>query len=269
MRNYTKDNQLRVSSQFQIVAATLLLCLASQAVFAQTASFRIGENADVVKAAIDLERNDITQEEFDTIMMQATCQNPYARLQDRNRPFLAVINTSNNADDITSVEINMEEAGFEFGTGDMAGDGFDGFLSMLSSASDAGVQLTSSSYGADNSELVLNFAGLSPGQAAIFRVDIDEPGGVFMFPDYREAFQGANAGFGRDGDLALLTANFDSGASSNALFPSVGRLQTAGLVEGYHSQTMTPPAQSMVPEPTSVCLIMAGFSCLGLLRRRS
>lgn len=267
MRKDTRDLRLQLSFFAQVCVVALLVCATSQNTWAQSATFRIGENASVVRAAIDFENGDITQAEFDQVMMETTCQNPYARLQDRNRPFLAVINTSNNADEITSVTLNMEEAGFEFGDGDMAGDGFDGLLSMLSTASDDGVQLTSAVYGADNSELQLNFTGLTPNVAAIFRVDIDEPGGVMMFPDYRDAFQGANEGFGRNGDVALLSATFASGTTVDAFFPQEGQISMAGHVEGYHSQTMTPPATS-IPEPTAACLLLTGTCGLATLRRR-
>ncbi|MEM8946710.1 MAG: PEP-CTERM sorting domain-containing protein [Planctomycetota bacterium] len=262
-----RDRRVVRAARFKSLAFGLFAISFAAVSQAQTASFRIGENAEVVRAAIDLENNAITQPEFDQILMVATCQNPYARVQDRNRPFLAVINTSDN-ESITSVSINLEEAGFVFGDGDLAGDGFDGFLSMLAPNSDDGVSLDSASYGGDNTELQLNFSGLTPGQAAIFRVDIDEPGGVFLYPDYREAFQGANEGFGRNGDLANLSATFDNDVTVNAMFPQIGRLETAGQVEGYHSQTMTPPDTSMVPEPASVCLMLAGLCGLSATLRR-
>lgn len=260
------------TSRFLIGLCALAIASASQHASAQSSSrFRISENANVLKAALDLDRQLITQDQFDDILMHESCQNPSSRLQDRNRPYLSVWNTSASADTITSVVINMEEAGFEFGKGDVAGDGFGGLLAMLSTKSDAGVQLISSAFvGADSSELQLNFAGLSQGQAAIFRVDIDEPGGVFMFPDYREAIQGANAGDGRTGKLAILTTNYGIGATTRTMFPRVAELLNAGRPESYHDQSMTPPPVNMtIPEPSSLLLLCAGLTAIAARRWHS
>jgi len=248
--------------------ALAIACLSQQVNAQSSSEFRIGENANVLEAALNLDRMLISQGEFDSILMFETCQNPSSRLQDRNRPYLSIRNTSTVDDPITSVVVNMEEAGFEFGDGDILGDGFDGLLAMLSTKSDAGVSLTSASFGADNSELQLDFLGLTQGRAAIFRLDIDKPGGVFMFPDYREAFQGANEGNGRNGDLAILETNYGVGTTTSLMFPQVGELSLAGRPENYHDQSMTPPPTTVVPEPSSLLLICAGLSGIAAMQRR-
>jgi len=236
--------------------------------YASAQTFAIGESAAVLRAQLDFSQGQITQQALDQIIFVEACKNPSARLQDRNRPYLSVWNTSNTQGAITSILINMEEAGFEFGNGDVAGDGFAGFLSMLSGQSDNGVTLDSAVFGADTSELQLNFSGLGQGQAAIFRVDIDEPGGVFMFPDFRDAFQGANQGFGRNGDRAILTTAFANGPDTSVMFRQLGRLEGFGRPEGYQHQTMPMPEIATVPEPSSLLLLLAGFTGIAAMRRK-
>jgi len=272
MNNLLRSNRKPLtSSRFLVGLFALAVASVSQQANAQSsADYRIGENATVLEAALNLDRSLITQEEFDEILFVETCQNPSSRLQARNRPYLSIMNTSTSADPITSVIINMEEAGFEFGDGDVLGDGLDGLLAMLSSKSDAGVELTSASYGADNSEAQLDFTGLTQGRAVIFRVDIDEPSGAFMFPDYREAIQGANEGNGRNGNLAILTTNFSIAGTTETMFPQVGELSHAGRPESYHDQTMTPPptTTTRIPEPSSLLLVLLGLTGIGAVRRK-
>ena len=257
------------STTLHLFAIALTFVVTGGFANAQSASFQIGENARVLRASIELEEGIINQAEYQQILMQETCHNPSSRLQDRNRPYLSVENTSDNGEEITSVVINMEEVGFEFGTGDVTGDGFDGLLSMLSDESDDGVELTSAMYLGDNSEIQLDFTGLTEGLAAIFRVDIDEPAGMYMFPDYREAFQGANEGVGRTGALAKLSATFDTGATVNALFPQVGLVTNSGIPERYHAQSTTSMATSMVPEPSTLVLFLAAVAGTATMRRRA
>ncbi len=215
-----------------------------------------------------LQRGEIQQSDFDQLLMAESCKNPAERLQSRNRPWMMVWNTSANDDEITSVEIDLTEPGFEFGNGDYSGDGFEGFLSMLSGRSDDGVSLNSATYGSDSSVLELNFSGLAAGSAAIFQIDIDEPGGTMMFPDYREALLGADTGSG-PGSLALLTTNFSVADSTVQIFPRAGALSTSGITEGYHNQTMvTVTPAGMIPEPTSLLLLLSGLTGLTVVRRR-
>lgn len=270
MRNTNTTNRLSSKlPKLHLLSIALIVALTGEFAHAQSATFQIGENARVLRASLQLEAGEINQAEYQQILVQETCHNPSSRLQDRNRPYLSVQNTSENDEEITSVVINMEEVGFEFGDGDMAGDGFDGLLSMLSAQSDDGVELTSAMYLGDMSEIQLDFTGLTEGLAAIFRLDIDEPDGMYMFPDYREAFQGANEGVGRTGALAKLSATFDTGASVNALFPRVGLVTNSGIPERYHSQSMTTTATSMVPEPTTLVLFVSALAGTAVMRRRA
>lgn len=245
-----------------------LAIVASSAQAQSSVKFSIAESSRLLEAALELERGEITQPDFDMVVMAESCMNPSMRLQYRNRPWIMVQNTSNPDDDIVTVTIDLTENGFEFGNGDMVGDGFNGLLSMLSSRSDSGVSLDSVGYGADNSELELNFSGLAMGRAAIFRVDLDEPGGSLMFPDYREVIMGADTGSG-PGSQAMFRTEFASGAKNTSMFarPS-GILSTSGLIEPYHGQTMSSVTPSTtIPEPSSLLLLLAGIAGMGATRR--
>ncbi len=256
------------SLKFWIGFFTLAIASVANLALAQSSvSFEIAETSRLLEASLMLQRTEISQAEFNQVVVAESCKNPSARLQDRNRPWMMVWNTSVTPDDVTSVTIDMTEPGFEFGDGDITGDGFDGLLSMLSTRSDAGVSLTSATYGADNSELVLNFTGLSEGVAAMFRFDIDEPGGLAMFPDFREAMLGADTGSG-PGQMATLTTNFSSGGSNVAMFGRADALSTSGITESYHGQAMTTVVPStVVPEPTSLILLLAGLTGIATMRR--
>lgn len=258
-------SRLVATSRFLIALFTI--ALASMNLSADAQVLGIGENAEVLRAQLDFDQGLITQAALDMAIMKQACNNPASRLMDRNRPYLSIFNNSATEGEITSVLINMEEAGFEFGDGDMAGDGFDGLLSMLSTESDDGVELTGAVLGNDSSELLVSFSGLSQGQAAIFRVDIDEPGAALLYPDYRDAMLGANEGNGRNGDLALFTIDFASGQSTNLVFEQMGLVPNAGLLEGYHTQTMPTPQTTEIPEPTTMCLLFAGLSGIAAMRR--
>ena len=258
---------LGIRSTFLSALAFIAASAASLAVAQSSVQFEIGESARLLEASLQLQRGEISQAEFNAIQLTETCKSPSARLQDRNRPWMLVWNTSTDPDEVSTVTIDLTEPGFEFGDGDMAGDGFDGFLSLLSNRSDAGAALDSATYGSDNSELVLNFSGLSQDVAAIFRVDLDEPGGMTMFPDFREAMMGADTGDG-PGNLATMTTDFTSGESTIASFGRAGPLSTSGVAEAYHGQTMSMVTPSTtIPEPTSLMLLLAGLTSFATLRR--
>ncbi len=264
---------MRISSQSairnlvysQALMATVILAATAQA--QSSVTYELGESARLLEASLKLERGEISQSQYNAIQMDETCKNPFSRLQDRNRPWISVFNTSQSADEITSVTIDLTEPGFVFGDGDSAGDGFDGLLSMLHYRSDDGVELDSATHGEDSSELVLNFSGLTAGMAAIFRLDLDQPGGMFDYPDFRVAMLGADVGNG-PGGLAMLTSEFSSGASNTSMFPrSDGMLDTA-MLEDYHAQSMSPIIpSSTVPEPTSLLLLLAGVASAASVRR--
>jgi len=254
---------------FVFAAMSVANSVDNLAVAQSSVNYEIGESARLLEASIDLQRGDITQSQFNAIQFAESCKSPSVRLQNRNRPWMSVWNTSGSADDIVTVTVDLTETGFEFGDGDMAGDGFDGLLSMLSSRSDAGVSLDSANYGSggtDTTELILNFAGLSQGFAAIFRIDLDEPGGMAMFPDYREAMLGADTGSG-PGQLATMTTDFSSGASNVIAFVQATPLSSSGIAQPYHGQSMSAIVPS-VPEPTTLVLLLAGLTGIAAIRRR-
>jgi len=250
------------------VLALVVMSFTSKAQAQSSVQFEVAESSRLLMASLDLQNGDISQVAYELIQTAETCKNPSTRLQSRNRPWVMVWNTSDDVDAITSVTIDMQRPGFEFGNGDAPGDGFDGFLSMLSSRSDDGVSLVSANYGDSASQLVLNFSGLTKGQAAIFRVDIDEPAGDMMFPDYDEALFGADVGNG-NGPVANFNTSFSSGITSVSTFPQAGLLMTSGVTEPYHAQTMSTVTQSIpgVPEPTSLVLALAGIVGVAAARR--
>lgn len=247
----------------------LALVSSTNFAFAQSSvQFEIGESSRVLEASLDLQRGDITQAQFNAIQMTETCKSPSARLQDRNRPWMLVWNTSAADDAIESVTVDLTQAGFELGDGDVTGDGFDGLLSMLSNRSDAGVSLSSAVYGGDNTEVVLSFSGLSKGVAAVFRIDIDQPGGISMFPDFREAMMGGDVGYGA-GTPAKMTTEFASDATVLSSFGLAGVLTGAGVSEAYHAQGMSPVVPSTtVPEPTSLVMLLTSLAAATWVRRK-
>jgi hypothetical protein len=249
------------------IALVASLSMSSVSFAASSVQFEIAEGSRLLEASLMLQKGEISHAEFHQVQHAETCKNPSQRLQDRNRPWMMVWNTSDTPDDITTVKIDLTEPGFEFGDGDIAGDGFGGLLSILSPRSDAGVALNSATYGDNNTELVLNFTGLSADMAAIFRFDIDEPGGALMFPDYREAMLGADTGDG-PGQLALMTTEFSSEATAVSQFAPAGPLSTSGITEAYRRQTMSSTTTSTtVPEPSTMVLLLAGFTGIAAMRR--
>ncbi len=259
---------VRTSKVMLGIFALALVSSASQVEAQSSVRYELGESSRVLRASLDLQRGNISQAEFNAIRMTETCKSPSSRLHDRNRPWIMVWNTSTSSEEIDTVSIDLKEPGFEFGDGDLPGDGFDGMLSLLSNRSDGGVSLTSKSYGSDNSELVLNFSGLSNDLAAIFRIDIDEPGGIAMFPDFRAALMGADTG-GGPGQRATLTTNYSSGASDISRFGQAGALSTSGVAEAYHAQSLSPIEPSTtVPEPTTLALMLAALAATAVLRRK-
>ena len=86
----------------------------------------IGESPRYLEAILKFQREEITASELYVIKYEESCKNPSIRLWDRNRPALLLQNTSNQDNFISSFVIDLVEAGFEFGSGDVANDGFNG-----------------------------------------------------------------------------------------------------------------------------------------------
>ncbi len=252
----------------------------------------IGESERLLEAQLRNQRGALSDAELHAIETEESCKNPSQRLIDRNRPAILLQNTSalTPTNEISQFVIDLEEIGFEFGTGDFNPDPFAGGLTILSNRSDAGVSI-SSSFGTvsdvdlttDRSKLVLDISGLTPGKALIFRFDLDpNPMTTTMFPDYRQVMLGANTGSG-PATPSLISATFASDydddermTTSTNPTPFVGEfngiLSTAGLLEGYHSQGSSQMfgqngGTEEIPEPSTAVLLFAGFAGLSLARR--
>ena len=251
----------------------------------------IAESERLLEAMLKEERGEITPVQLSAIQKAEACKNPSIRLIDRNRPALVLQNTSapSPENEISQFTIDLQQFGFEFGTGDFDPDPFAGMLTILSNHSDPGITLASS-YGTvsdtdlteDRSKLVLDIGGLTPGKALFFRFDLDpNPMTTVAFPDYRHVMLGADVGDGNGPAApAVISALFAAGEGldrmTTATIPTefdpgiVEILTTAGLIEGYHSQA---PSQrystsgNTIPEPSTVMLLLAGLAGLSRTRR--
>lgn len=261
------------------LAALLLLGVfanTSQAIVIGNYSFMIGESERYLEAILDFNRGEINQAQLDAIHHEESCKNPSIRLQQRNRPAILIQNVSAQENEISSFVIDMKQAGFEFGLGDAASQGFNGTPISVSDKSDPGVGVTGS-LDATNMKLTLNFTGLtstaSIQNAAIFRVDLDpSPMINYLYPDYREVLLGADAGNGPT-DPATVQATFSMVGMPDATTSAIDlngpdTVSSAGLLEVYHAQTPTDMFETdgEIPEPATACLL--GIVSLAMLCRR-
>lgn len=279
--------------------ALLLLCSTmapAQAGFVNGSyKINIGESARTLNAMLEEERGEITHEQFAAIKMEEMWKSPGIRLVDRNRPVIVLQNTSDPTlpNELTRFTIDIEQLGYEFGTGDFATDPFAGELTYVSKYSDPGVTL-SSSYGTvsevdltpDPTKLVLDISGLTAGKALMFRVDLDPvPIGSIAFPDYQYILLGGDIGDGNGpATPAMISALFTAGEGESLMSTATqpaplapGMQQTfptQGLLEAYHFQSSSSLYQQTggteVPEPTAALLLLAGLAGLlpGRLRSR-
>ncbi len=237
-------------------------------------NIRLGESPRFLQATLQNSQGLLSDSDLAEIMMEETCVNPVARYQNRNRFSIMVENTS-STNAITSFSLDMEALGYEFGDGDFAADGFLGSLVMEMGRSTPGVSV-SGAFGADSSELVINFSGLTPGNSAIFRVDLDPSAADttgLRFPDYRDAILGAN-----DHELALVDVRFADGNDYVDLPFNSGDFSDSvdsRVLEPYHAQALAGrlgggPDDAIllggnvggpgVPEPASLVLLMVGLA---------
>jgi hypothetical protein len=248
----------------------------------------IGESERTLAAMLEKESGSITPTEFLAIQSEEMHKNPSLRLIDRNRPAIVLQNTSDSTGgDLTRFDIDLQEAGHEFGNGDFNPDPFAGGLTLLSDRTDVGISMTSS-YGTvsdvdlteDRTKLVLDILGLTPGKAMFFRLDLDpNPVTHTLFPDYQHVMLGGDLGDGNGpADPSLISAVFVANGMTAAINPTEFNpeidhvLEMAGMIEGHRSQSKSAYYTSrgsteQVPEPSTVMLLLAGMAGFGSSRR--
>jgi len=239
----------------------------------------LGESPRLLEAQLRHSRGEISTTKLNQIHHEESCKNPSIRLHDRNRVALMVQNTSTSSNEISSFEIDLQEMGFEFGTGDIAADGFAGSLLLDTGRSDPGVSF-SAQFGSGNTDptkLVIDFNGLTDDLAAIFRIDLDPmPMVDAVYPDYRGIMMGADVGDGPTTPAAIQAVFAKDGMTTPSQSVLLqGEFQepitTSGQLEIYHQQAQTVVFEHMrqaIPEPTAAVLLSMGLAGIALRRGR-
>lgn len=288
------DNKNRSSSEILLKCFSLLLSLLCFALICDgdrviagpvsgSYAVSIGESTRLLEAELKYERGEIDALQLQAIEHEESCKNPSARLHDRNRVALMLQNTSEAVNTLSSFDIDLKQFGYEFGGGDLPSDGFNGSLVLQSNRTDPGVSVFAS-YGTtdntvDQTKLQVEFSGLLPGTAAIFRIDLDPvPFEGIMYPDYRGILLGGDMGLGPT-EPAMISATF-SNDGMQASTPSMpfapdvpGVITTSGILESYHAQASSQMygqtgTTEVIPEPSTAILMLAASAGLLSMRMR-
>jgi len=213
------------------------------------------------------------------VLLEESCTNPHLRVRARNMPGVQVTNADSSQGDLTSFTLQINELGFEFGTGDTASNGFTQYIRQ-SVYTDPGVNITGSSVSQNGRLLTVNFSGMAPGLSAIFRIDLDpvDPN-VFPFVDFRQVLQGfdenGQSGGGTPGET---TSTFTSGdmsttTSATSLTGNDDPLEFFNeQIRPYHADDPIIPSSGSgstdpIPEPSAIVLLTSGIFGLMALRR--
>lgn len=263
----------------------------------------VGESERLLAAQIELDRNLITQMQFNSIVFQESCMNPSTRLHLRNRFAISIQNAPTSQGDLTSVTIDLTslipatvDPAFVFGNGDIPTDGFNGnFLKNTiyfddgDGINDDGNPVTVTAIPFqdpnDRTQITFNFNGLTPGKAIIFRLDLDNNPDNGAFTDYRHPIFGLNVGGTGTTTPAEFSATFTADLGQGPvtedtpftpfihdLTPDeLAALAIAPQIEPYHTQTpsrMFGQTGRTIPEPSTAMLLFAGLGLLGGTRRK-
>ncbi len=271
------------------MACVLMGVTASSANFVDgTYSISVGESERILAAEIELQRGLITPMQLNSVVFQETCMNPSTRLHLRNRFAVSITNDASSQGDISSVTIDLTDAGFAFGNGDIPTDGFNGNYLKETLYFDDGVGVTAVPFLDlnDRSMLTLNFTDLTPGRSVIFRLDLDNNPDNGALTDYRNPLFGVDVGGTGTTTPAEVSATFTSGIGVNQMSQStafvpfshnfsaaeLSALAFAAPIEPYSSLSQSEvfgQSGRTVPEPASGAIALLGMAILGSMRRRN
>ena len=275
MTYYTGKNQRNsvwMGSCWALVALALTINQANAGVVSGSYQVSIAESERLLNA--------LGTPEEAQVQIEESCDNPHLRVRARNKPAVLVTNDGTSQGDLTSFTLQINQLGFEFGSGDAATDGFTQFIKH-SAYTDPGVTIDSSSVSMGGQLLTVNFSGLAPGLSAIFRIDLDplDPN-VFPFVDYREVLLGLDdqgqPGGGPPGETAATFSLGDMSTTTNST-PLPGAQSQAEFfneqIRPYHAADPIIPVTSNggtapVPEPSTIFLLAVGGLGLMALRRK-